>query len=211
MDLIMFGMQGAGKGTVGKRIAKDLNLKVFGTGEALRTLATKNSELGRKVKSIIEVGHLVPNEIVMNIVKVFISKLPAGTNILFDGIPRKMEQAISLNTLLEKLGRPYKALLIDITKETAMRRLTTRKICSSCKEVYTASYKENTCAKCGAPLIIRADDNPEIIKVRLEAFDKETMPAIKIYKNNLIKVDGEGTIEEVALLAEKILKKQGIF
>jgi len=206
----MFGMQGAGKGTVGKRVAEDFGLEVFETGAALRELATQDSELGKRVKEIIEAGNLVPNEVVMEIVENFINKLPAGKSVLFDGIPRKIEQANSLNALLEKNGRDYKALLINISKETALRRLTTRKICSSCKEVYPASYKENTCAKCGAPLTTRADDNAEAIKVRLEAFDRETVPAIEIYKNKLIEIDGEGTIEEVALLTEKTLEEKGI-
>ena len=210
MDLIMFGMQGAGKGTVGKRVAEDFGLGIFETGAALRELATQDSELGKKVKEIIESGKLVSNEVVMEIVENFINKLPAGKSVLFDGIPRKIEQANSLNALLEKNGRDYKALLINISKETALRRLTTRKICSSCKEVYPASYKENACAKCGAPLTTRADDNLEAIKVRLEAFDKETVPAIEVYKDKLIEIDGEGTIEEVALLTEKTLEEKGI-
>ncbi len=210
MDLIMFGMQGAGKGTVGKRVAEDFGLEIFETGAALRELATQDSELGKKVKEIIESGKLVSNEVVMEIVENFINKLPAGKSVLFDGIPRKIEQANSLNALLEKNGRDYKALLINISKETALRRLTTRKICSSCKEVYPASYKENACAKCGAPLTTRADDNLEAIKVRLEAFDKETVPAIEVYKDKLIEIDGEGTIEEVALLTEKTLEEKGI-
>lgn len=206
----MFGMQGAGKGTVGKRVAEDFGLGIFETGAALRELATQDSELGKKVKEIIESGKLVSNEVVMEIVENFINKLPAGKSVLFDGIPRKIEQANSLNALLEKNGRDYKALLINISKETALRRLTTRKICSSCKEVYPASYKENACAKCGAPLTTRADDNLEAIKVRLEAFDKETVPAIEVYKDKLIEIDGEGTIEEVALLTEKTLEEKGI-
>jgi len=206
----MFGMQGAGKGTVGKRVAEDFGLEIFETGAALRELATQDSELGKKVKEIIESGKLVSNEVVMEIVENFINKLPAGKSVLFDGIPRKIEQANSLNALLEKNGRDYKALLINISKETALRRLTTRKICSSCKEVYPASYKENTCAKCGAPLTTRADDNAEAIKVRLEAFDRETVPTIEIYKNKLIEIDGEGTIEEVALLTEKTLEEKGL-
>jgi len=207
MDLILFGMQGAGKGTVGKKIAEHFGLKVFETGAALRELASQDSELGRKVKEIIEAGNLVPNEIVMEIVENFIKTLPAGSNILFDGIPRKTEQANSLNELLNKLERPYRAVLIDISKETALRRLTTRKICSSCKEVYPASYTKSVCEKCNSSLTTRADDNPESIKVRLEAFDRETLPAIELYSDKLIKIDGEGTIEEVAELAEKTLKE----
>ena len=198
-------MQGSGKGTVGKKIAEKYNLKVFETGEELRKLANQDSPLGQKVKTIIEAGHLVPNEIVMEIVEVFMSNLEKGKNILFDGIPRKIEQANSLNELLKKHGRTYKAVILDITEETALRRLTTRKICKSCKEVYPAKYTKSLCEKCGGELIQRNDDVPQAIKTRIETFKNETLPAIKIYKENLIHVNGEPTIDEVAELAAKKL------
>lgn len=206
MDLILFGMQGAGKGTVGKSIAQKFNLKIFETGGALRNLASKDSELGKKVKSIIDAGNLVPNEVVMEIVEDFMKNLPEGSNILFDGIPRKVEQALSLNALLDRFGRNYKAVLIEISEETALRRLTTRKICGVCKEVYPAAYTSTKCQKCEGDLVTRTDDNPESIKTRLEAFKNETAPAIEVYKDKLIKIDGEGTIEEVAELGYETLK-----
>lgn len=204
MDLIFFGMQGAGKGTLGKAAAEKYGMRIFETGGALRALAQENSELGHKVKSIIEAGHLVPNEVVMEIVEDFMNKLPKGAAVLFDGIPRKVEQAQSLNELLKKHNRTYKAVLIDIKKETAFKRLTTRRVCKSCKNVYPATYTKKSC-ECGGELVTRTDDNPEAIKTRLEAFEKETIPAINIYKDNLIKIDGEPSIEKVEILAFKAL------
>lgn len=204
MDLIFFGMQGAGKGTVGKSVAEKFNLKVFETGGALRALAQEPSPLGYKVKEIIEAGHLVPNEVVMEIVEDFINKLPPNTNVLFDGIPRSIEQANSLNALLQKLNRPFTPVLIEIKEETALARLTTRKICSQCKKVFPATYVSDTCDACGGKLTTRADDNPEAIKTRLQAFKDETAPAIATYEN-LITVDGEPTIEEVANATIQIL------
>jgi len=198
MDFIFFGMQGAGKGTVGKKVAEKFNLKVFETGAELRRLAQEDSTLGKKVKEIIEAGHLVPNEVVMEIVENFMNTLKPGENVLFDGIPRKVEQANSLNEVLKKHNRTYKAVILEIAEETALRRLSTRKICSKCKEVYPANYTKETCEKCGNALTTRADDVPEAIKTRIEAFKKETMPAIEIYKDILIKINGEPTIEEVA-------------
>ena len=130
MDFIFFGMQGAGKGTVGKKVAEKFNLKVFETGAELRRLAQENSTLGKKVKEIIEAGHLVPNEAVMEIVENFMNTLKPGENILFDGIPRKIEQANSLNEVLKKHNRVYKAVILEITEETALKRLSTGKICS---------------------------------------------------------------------------------
>ena len=205
MDLIFFGMQGAGKGTLGKQLAEKYGFQIFETGGELRKLSSEDTELGKKVKSIIDAGHLVSNEDVMEIVENFLKTLPTNTNVLFDGIPRKIEQANSLNALLEKNGREYKAVLIDIKKETALKRLTTRRICGKCKAVYPADYKEQNCASCGGELTTRADDNPEAIKTRLDAFENETLPAINLYNDKLIKIDGEPTIDEVFKIAVQTL------
>lgn len=204
MDLIFFGMQGAGKGTLGKQVAKKYGMKIFETGAELRRLATQDSELGKKVKSIIEAGHLVPNEVVMEIVEDFMNSLPEGTAVVFDGIPRKVVQAESLNELLEKHQREYKAVLIEIQKDTALKRLTTRRICKVCKAVYPAAYQGKKC-ECGGELVTRADDNAAAIETRIDAFIKETVPAIEMYNDRMIKIDGEPTIEEVEKLAYEAL------
>ncbi len=206
MDLILFGMQGAGKGTIGKGLASRYNLQIFETGGALRALSQEDTELARKVKSIIEAGHLVPNEVVMEIVEDFLSKLPAGTNILFDGIPRKVEQAESLNSLLKKNSRTYRAVLLDISEETALKRLTTRRLCKVCKTIYPITYTADKCT-CGGELITRSDDNPEAIQTRLKAYREETVPAIALYKDGLITIDGHASIEEVEKLAFETLDK----
>ncbi|MFH1218425.1 MAG: nucleoside monophosphate kinase [Candidatus Peregrinibacteria bacterium] len=204
MDLIFFGMQGAGKGTLGKAFAQKHNLQVFEMGGELRKLSQEDSDLGKKVKSIIEAGHLVSDEVVMEIVENFMNSLPEGTSVLFDGIPRKVGQGQMLKDLLEKNSRQYKAVLIDITKETALKRLTTRRICQTCKAVYPVTYNEDTC-ECGGELITRSDDNPEAIQTRLDAYEQETVPAMDLFKDVLIKINGEPTIEEVAKLAEETL------
>jgi adenylate kinase len=204
MDFIFFGMQGAGKGTLGKQVAAKYGMKVFETGGELRRLAQEDSKLGRKVKSIIEAGHLVPNEVVMEIVENFMNNLPEGTDVVFDGIPRKVEQAESLNALLDKHNRTYKAVLIEIQKDTALKRLTTRRICKTCKAVYPATYEGEKC-ECGGELITRADDNAQAIETRIDAYIKETVPAIEMYSDKMIKIDGEPTIEEVEKLAYKAL------
>jgi len=214
MDLIFFGMQGSGKGTLGKEIAKKFNFKIFETGAELRKLAKEDSELGKKIKSIIEAGKLVSNEIVMEIVENFMINLPKDSKVIFDGIPRKVEQAESLNLLLDKYNRNYTAILLEIKEETALKRLTTRKICQKCKHVYPGHYSKKQCEIknkegkiCNGELIRRADDNSEAIKTRLKAFNDQTIDAIKIYKNKLISIDGEPHIEIVKENAIKILEE----
>lgn len=205
MDLIFFGMQGSGKGTLGKDIAAKFGLEIFETGAELRKLSKEDSPLARKVKSIIDAGNLVPNEVVMEIVENFMKNIPVETAILFDGIPRMVEQAKSLNALLEKYQHSYTAVLLEIGKETALKRLTTRRICQNDKTVYPGNYEKDSCEKCGEKLVTRADDNPEAIETRINLFFEETVPAIKLYKDTMITIDGEESIEEVKEAAIKSL------
>lgn len=198
MDLVLFGIQGSGKGTQGKFIAERYGFEIFETGGELRKLAKEESELGKKVKEIIEAGHLVSNEVVMEIIENFMMKLREGKKVMFDGIPRKMEQKESFDRLMNKLGRPFLGILIHISKGEALRRLTTRRLCETCKSVYPASYESDKC-KCGGKLVTRADDNPESIKVRLDAYENETTPVIEQYKKEgkMIETNGEQSIDEV--------------
>jgi len=199
MDILLFGIQGSGKGTQGKLLKERYNAAYFETGAQLRKLASEDSKLGHKIKEIIEAGHLVPNEVVMEIVEDFLLKAPKEKIIIFDGIPRKTEQAKMLTNLLEKNERKYKAVLLDLSEKEALKRLTRRRVCPKCKEVYPASYTEDTCEKCGEKLITRTDDNTESIKVRINAFVDETMPVIKMYeeKDLLIKINGKRDIQTV--------------
>lgn len=200
MDYILFGIQGSGKGTQGKILGEKIGAAYFETGGELRRLAHEDSELGKKVKSIIEAGHLVPNEVVMEIVENFIKHLQKPEQpIIFDGIPRNNEQNASLEVLLKKTGRKYTGIYFELLRDEAENRLIKRRICSKCKSVYPAFYKEKTCEKCGGELVTRADDNADAIRTRLEIFFKETLPIIEKWKSSgrLISVNGTGTIEEV--------------
>lgn len=207
MDLVLFGRQGSGKGTQGKFLAERYGLTPFVTGDELRRLANENSELGCKVKSIIEAGHLVPNNVVMEIIENFMVHLTEGSRVLFDGIPRQMEQARSFDALMKKLGREFMGVVIEIGEESAIKRLTTRRICEKCKAVYPADFKGETCPSvqpdgplCNGKLVIRSDDaNMESIQNRLTAYRNETVPVLAHYKemNLIVEVDGEPPIEEV--------------
>jgi len=192
-------MQGAGKGTIGEALKEKYGMKSFEMGGELRKLAQESSDLGKRVKEIIEAGKLVSDEVVMEIVAHFIEGLGENVNVLFDGIPRKVDQAKMLMELLKKSDRRFTAVLVDIKKETALARLTTRRICGSCKAVYPATYKEDKCSKdgCTGTLVTRADDNASAIETRLNTYEEETVPAIEMFKENLIKIDGEPSIEEV--------------
>ncbi len=200
MDLLLFGRQGSGKGTQGKYVAERYGLVPFVTGDELRKLAKEDSDLGKKVKSIIEEGHLVPNEVVMEIIENFMQNIPEGKSVLFDGIPRKMEQAETFNALMKKLGRDFMSVLIEISEDIAIKRLASRRICDGCKAVYPASYESYTCESCDGDLVTRTDDsNMDSIRNRLDAYENETVPVIDLYKSQdkILTINGEMTIDEV--------------
>lgn len=201
MDYVLFGIQGSGKGTQGKILAEKIGAAYFETGGELRRLAAENSELGKKVKSIIDAGHLVPNEVVMEIVENFVkNSARSDMPIIFDGIPRNAEQNASFTALLQKLSRPFTGIYFELSREEAENRLLKRRMCSACKTVYPASYTNTVCEKCGGQLIARADDNADSIRTRIDIFYKETLPIIEQWHTagKMIDLNGAGKIEAVS-------------
>ncbi len=198
-DLVLFGMQGSGKGTQSVRLAERFGMKIFETGAELRRLSSEDSELARKVKSIIEAGHLVPTEVVMEIIADFMKKLPAGTAVLFDGIPRSLDQKEQFDALMAQEGHDFIGVLIELSETEALKRLTTRRICQNCKATYPAFYEKEVCESCGGPLVTRQDDTPDAIAIRLKTFAEKTVPVLEAYKNEgrMRAVNGEMHIEEV--------------
>jgi len=192
-------MQGSGKGTQGNVLAQKYDLKLFEMGGQLRQMIESGSPLGQKIKGIVESGNLVDDNTIMEVVGDFISKLPSNQPILFDGIPRTLKQSEKLLNLLSRNNRDAFAVLIKISEEEAIKRLTQRRICEKCKGVYPPSYKSDECQHCGGKLVVRHDDNLESIKRRLENYQNETVPVINSFyeRDHLIEVDGEQLIEKV--------------
>ena len=200
-DLILFGIQGSGKGTQGKLLADKFALPIFETGAELRSLAQSSSPLGQKVKNIIDAGNLVSDEIVLDVIQNFLHKVPAEQAVIFDGIPRSVSQRQLFDQLLETLGRHPLAIQIELSAKDALQRLTARRLCSKCRTIYPADYQGETCSvpDCNGKLERRADDNSESIKRRLELYEQETLPVIEHYakEQRLLKVDGRASIQEV--------------
>ncbi len=195
-DLILVGKQGSGKGTQGEYLVKEYGFVLFETGAELRKMAKEDSDLGRKVKDITERGDLVPNEIVMEIVESFLSKILADKPALFDGIPRSEVQRVSLEKVLADAGRDFQVLEITLSTEDALKRLLIRGKCADCGTIVAGDI----CPKCNSKNIERrTDDNEESIMRRLKNFDEHTVPLLDIWRDQgrLLTVDGSGTIEEV--------------
>lgn len=212
MDIVLFGIQGSGKGTIGRAVCKKYGLHYFETGAELRKLAKQDTDLARKVKKIMEAGKLVPNEVVMEIIEEFMNNLSDDKPVVFDGIPRKPVQSKTFDELMARLGREYIGLLVEVPEDMAMERLTQRRSCSQCKTIYPANYDKDQCEKCGGELMTRADDNPESIKVRFQAYMDETMPVIENYRaeGKLLTIDGKPDIPEVREAVFRLLEEKNL-
>jgi adenylate kinase len=153
-----------------------------------------------------ESGNLVSTEVVMEIIADFIHNLPKGQSVLFDGIPRSKDQQEQFDALMEREGLDFTGILINITEEEALRRLTTRRICSNCKAVYPAFYDKEDCEKCEGELTTRKDDTPDAIRVRLDTFLEKTVPVIEDYqsRDKMIVVNGE---QDIAAVTEEMISK----
>jgi len=198
-DLILFGMQGSGKGTQAKILAKKFGYKIFETGAELRIVAESDTPLGKKVKDIMNQGKLVDTSIIMEIVEEFCRNLDNDKHAIFDGIPRNMEQYKLFEAVMAKMGKKPTALNIKLTNEEAMGRLLKRFTCVGVDTTHNPLITEEECIAMGGTIKRRSDDNEDVIKTRIEAFLTETQPVIEEYRkeNRLKEVKGLQSVEEV--------------
>lgn len=212
LNILMLGTQGSGKGTQSAKLAKHFGIPTFSTGEILRSEIEKGTELGKLARSYIVQGNLVPDDIISSIVRKEISKDKYSQGVILDGYPRNIVQAETLNDFLDL---DY-VILIDISDEEAVKRVTGRRICSKCGENYHMDYnppeEDEICDKCGTKLDIREDSEPEAVETRLKVYHLQTEPLAGYYeeKGMLIKVDGEQPIEKVYQDILNELEKHGL-
>lgn len=205
MNLILLGAPGAGKGTQAVRIAAAYNIPHISTGDILRKNIKEQTPVGIKAKSYIDNGQLVPDEVVVEIVKLRISEEDAKNGFLLDGFPRTLAQAEAL----DKITKIDTVINIDVDLNALSDRLCGRRVCGKCGESYHVSVKKDgVCDKCGSELIHRDDDKPETVGKRLVVYTSQTKPLIEYYETQgkLVNVDGMKKIEEVF---EEISNKLG--
>ncbi|MGE5555584.1 MAG: adenylate kinase [Methanocella sp.] len=182
MNAIIFGAPGAGKGTYSTRMQNQLGVDVIAMGDIFRESVKQNTELGTKVKSYVERGALVPDEVVVEVLKERLSKVPQGKGFLLDGFPRTIAQAEAL----EKIAKIDVILMLDVPDQIIVERLTSRRICKNCGTVYNIRFLkpkvEGKCDKCGGELYQRADDNEAVIRNRLQVYKTQTEPVVAYYK-----------------------------
>jgi adenylate kinase len=183
---IIFGAPGAGKGSYASRLQAKLSVEVISMGDIFREIIKENSDFAKKVKSFMEKGALVPDDVVVEVLKQHLSKISKGKGFILDGYPRTLDQAKKLDTIT-----PIAVIMqLNVPDWIIIERLSTRRICKNCGAVYNLKFLkpkvEGVCDKCGGPLYQRSDDNPETIKNRLKVYQEQTIPLIAFYKEKKV-------------------------
>ncbi|SDK57687.1 adenylate kinase [Sediminibacillus albus] len=204
MNLILMGLPGAGKGTQAEKIVDKYQIPHISTGDMFRLAIKEGTELGKKAKSYMDQGELVPDEVTIGIVRERLSKDDCQKGFLLDGFPRTIAQAKALEDLLADMGESLDYVLhVEVPKEQLIERLTGRRICPTCGATYHVQYNppkvEGKCDKDGTELIQRDDDKPDTVKKRLEVNLEQTQPMLDYYKQKgyLAAINGAQDIELV--------------
>jgi len=182
MNAIIFGAPGSGKGTYSAMLKETLGFEVISMGDIFRVMMMENSILGRIIKSYVEAGLLVPDIIVTEVLKEAIAHGPKGKGFILDGYPRTLAQAEAL----VKIAKIDVVMQLVVPDWIIIERLSSRRICRDCGQVYNLRFMkpkvEDICDKCGGPLYQRSDDNPGVIKMRLDLYEKETGALLRFYE-----------------------------
>ncbi|MBZ0157644.1 MAG: adenylate kinase [Alphaproteobacteria bacterium] len=204
MRIVLLGAPGAGKGTQAKKIIEKYPVPQISTGDLLRAAVAAGTALGREAKSYMDKGELVPDSVVLGMVEERLRQEDCKKGYILDGFPRNTKQAEVLDGMLASLDMPLNAALsVDVPFEDLMKRLTGRRTCKACGQMYNiyfnAPRKEGVCDKCGGELFQREDDKEDTIRKRLEVYNAQTAPLIDYYgKKGILKsVSGTGSIDEI--------------
>ncbi|MDD4160104.1 MAG: adenylate kinase [Synergistaceae bacterium] len=210
MRIILIGAPGSGKGTQAESIREKYPIAHISTGDILRANVKADTELGRNAKEYMASGKLVPDELIVAMMESRLRESDCKDGFLLDGFPRTKPQAEALDSILEKLGISLDAVIqLDVDDEIVVQRLTTRRVCKSCGEIYNTAFKpakiEGICDKCGGEVIQRNDDKESVIRNRLAVFHEQTAPLIDYYRSKdiLASVDAAGGKDVVLKLLEK--------
>jgi len=205
--IILLGPPGSGKGTQGERLSQEFGYVRLSTGDMLREAARNGTPFGLKAKEYMDKGALVPNDLIINLMKEKIDSLGKVTGVIFDGFPRTVEQADALGEQIEV----DLALNLDVEDSELVNRLTRRRSCPKCNAVYHLDYnppaKSGICDKCASELYQRDDDTEKTVLNRLNVYRENTMPLIEYYekRGKLQTVQGIGSIDEIFGKVEKAL------
>ena len=206
MKIVLLGAPGSGKGTQATNISTVCKIPHISTGDIFRENIAKQTELGLKVKSIIDQGKLCPDDLTVELVKDRLSKDDCKNGYLLDGFPRNIPQAVALDSF----ASPDLVINLDVDLSILEKRITGRRSCPKCGGSYNVSFLGGSeiCPACGEKLITRKDDNPETVKERLSVYQKQTAPLVDYYtgKGSIANIDGNQSPEQVMADINKVIK-----
>lgn len=194
--IVMLGAPGAGKGTQARQLSTKFSWPQISTGDILRAMAKIDSSLGREIQKIQSTGKLVSDEVLFQVVSERVGQPDCSKGFILDGYPRTLKQAEQLESIVETQQRNLLVINIEVDTDTLMKRLTGRRTCSNCGEIYNIYFKpscqSSICDKCNGSLTQRSDDKEEVIAKRLEEYSNNTSPLIKYYTttSRLISLNG---------------------
>lgn len=213
MKLILIGAPGSGKGTQAKYLTEKYHVPQIATGDLLRAAVAAQTPLGRQAKTIMDAGQLVPNDIVIGMIRERIARPDADQGFILDGFPRNIAQAMALDDILDRLGRPIDAVLqFDVDAEMLIQRTIGRLTCISCGALFNLFTQppaiDDKCDECGSMLHHRSDDNEDTIERRLRVFESLTQPLSDYYKQKGILhiVEAHGNVDEVTKRVKSALR-----
>lgn len=199
MNIVLLGAPGAGKGTQAAKLVEDMGLCHISTGDILRAAVKNGTELGIKAKEYMDAGELVPDGLIIDLMRERIQQPDTENGVILDGFPRTTTQAVALDEMLAGLERPLDAaLLIDVDFEVIVKRLCSRRMCKQCGYIGTAD-DGSTCPSCAGEMYQRDDDNEATVRNRLDVYEKSTSPLIDYYRgcDLLVEIDGDRDPEVV--------------
>ena len=213
MNLLLLGPPGAGKGTQGARLAAHLGVPQLATGDVLRAAVREATPQGLAAKGYMDRGDLVPDDVILGIMKEALAKPGAANGVVLDGVVRTVPQADGLARVLTELGRRLDAVLVfNVEDEELVRRLAGRTVCDSCQTPYMGREPGTRCEKCGGTLVRRKDDEPDAIRNRLRVFQKQTAPVLQWYRSHeftgarVLHVNALGAVDLVTQRMRKALE-----
>ena len=213
--IVLMGAPGAGKGTQARLLQERLGLPQISTGDILRALAEQETPLAHEVREIQQSGRLIPDDVVIRVVEERTARDDCRGGYILDGFPRTTVQAEMLERLAARQGNQIEAILVDVPSDLLEKRLTGRRSCPICGEIYNVYFKrpkfDNRCDfHPEQELVHRADDAPEKIRIRLKTYETETAPLLDYYRSTarLHRVDGQGPAEGIYSNIEKLIKTE---